>query len=247
MARSDPPMPIGTIGAPVRAERKDAPSIKSSTTAPSRRVPSGKMTRSSPRRNTSSSALERLTVGRLTVDREGPDGEAQFAEPFVLPHLVLGHEEELAFRAEGGEAEVGKGSVHRGQDGGSGRGDVLSPDDPGPEPGPEHGDEDHPLGPVQRSAPRVDLEGLVPPRCFHRTAPTMRIRARRRAWFGHSHDSTSSTTSCTVRPVVSSLCASSASREGDASWVESIRSRRATPSGASSLRRRARSWADAVR
>ena len=50
----------------------------------------------------------------------------------------------------------------------------------------------------------------------------------------HSHDNTSSTTSCTVRPVVSRWWASSACRNGDASRVESIRSRRATPSGASS-------------
>ena len=47
-------MPMGTMGAPVRADRKAAPSIRSSTSAPTRRVPSGNSTRSSPRLRTSS-------------------------------------------------------------------------------------------------------------------------------------------------------------------------------------------------
>ncbi len=47
-------MPTGTMGAPVRAERKAAPSIRSSITGPSRLVPSGKRTSTSPLRSTSS-------------------------------------------------------------------------------------------------------------------------------------------------------------------------------------------------
>ena len=71
MARSDPPMPMGTMGAPVRAERKAAPSMRSSTTGPSRRVPSGNRTRSWPLAQHLLGSLERLAVGRLPVDGEG--------------------------------------------------------------------------------------------------------------------------------------------------------------------------------
>ena len=35
MARSEPPIPMGTIGAPVRADKKVAPSMRSSITLPS--------------------------------------------------------------------------------------------------------------------------------------------------------------------------------------------------------------------
>ena len=107
------------------------------------------------------------------------------------------------------------------------------PVDLGPEPGPQRGDEDGALDAVQHGRARVDLEDLVRGR-VPRPRPRRRRRSGRRARCAHSHDNTSSTTSCTLRPVVSSRCASSASRSGDASRVESIRSRRATPSGASS-------------
>ena len=117
MARSEPPMPMGTMGAPVRAERNAAPSMRSSITGPSRRVPSGKSTRhlalcAAPPRP---AAAPR---GRPTRGARGRRRrvEQQLAEPLVLPHLVLGHEEELAVGAEGGEAEVGEGAVDRGQD-----------------------------------------------------------------------------------------------------------------------------------
>ena len=218
------------------------------STGPSRRVPSGNRTRSSPRRSTSSA---RWSASRSADSRwtgKAPDGEQQLAEPLVLPHLVLGHEEELALGAEGGEAEVGEGAVHRGQDGRPGRGDVLAPDDLGPEPDPERGDEEHALDPVQRRAAGVDLEGLVPPR---------RLGAGRRPTaLGRRATIPLVLTATTAPPRPHpARCDRSyraggrpgASRRGEASRVESMRSRRATPSGASSWRRRARSSGEAVR
>ena len=92
-----------------------------------------------------------------------------------------------------------------------------------------------------------------------RRYPSLRVGSMANSWClpgagtaaglgrAHSHDSTSSTTSCGVRPVVSRRWASGACCSGDAVLVESIRSRRATSAADSSWRRRARSSADAVR
>ena len=75
--RSEPPMPTGTTGASARAERKPAPSRMSSTTGPSRRVPSGKSTSTSPAAQHGLGVHERRAIRRLTVDGEGAEGDEQ--------------------------------------------------------------------------------------------------------------------------------------------------------------------------
>ena len=132
-------------------------------TGPARRVPSGKSTRASPLRSTSSA---RWSASRSADSRwtgKAPTVSSSLPSHLLLPHLVLRHEEELAVRAEGGEPEVGERAVHRRQDDRPGLGHVLPPDHLGPEPGPQGGDEEAALDPVQRGTPRVDLEGLWRP------------------------------------------------------------------------------------
>ena len=234
----------------MRAERKVAPSIRSSTTGPARRVPSGKITRELAPAQHLFSVLERLPVGRLTVDRKGADGEEQFAEPLVLPLSSLVMKKSLRSVQKAAKPKSAKDRCTGARMAGSGGGDVLSPDDLGPEPGPEHADEDHALAPVQHRTSRVDLERLVPPRCFtparHR-AIAIAIRDRRRAGCAHSHDSTSSTTSShrapsRIEPMrVFGLCS------GDASRGRAIRSRRADTLGCLVVASPRPLWADAVR
>ena len=91
MARSEPPMPIGTMGAPVRADRKAAPSMRSSITGPSRRVPSGKSTSTCPWRSTSSarwsasrSADSRCTGKAPTLRRSLPNHLFFHISSFVM-------------------------------------------------------------------------------------------------------------------------------------------------------------------
>ena len=114
-------------------------------------------------------------------------------------------------------------------------------------------------GPTGREgAPGVDHEGHATPGSRVRRLGFVGRRCRlggpagvatsdRRLLGVQSHDSTSSTTSSTARPVVSSSRASAAWTSGEVARLESRRSRRATPSGASSWRRRARSSGAAVR
>ena len=138
---------------------------------PRGRVPSGKSTSTEPLRSTSSARWSASRCGRLAVHREGAHREQQLAEPLALPHLVLGHEEELPVRAERREAEVGEGAVHGRHDHRTGLGDMLAPDHLGAEPRPERGDEDRALDPVQRCAPGLDFKGLVSARRGRRSRP----------------------------------------------------------------------------
>ena len=101
---------------------------------PARRVPSGNRTRHLAPLEDLLGPLQGLAVGRLAMDGKGPDVEQQAAQPLLLPQGVLGHEEELALGAEGGEPEVGEGAVHRGQDHGAAGRHVLAADHLGPEP-----------------------------------------------------------------------------------------------------------------
>src|SRR5581483_1777875 len=66
MARSDPPMPTGTIGTPVRRATYAAPSNRSWTIGPLWRVPSGNRTSGSPDSMTS---MQRRRASRSTVPR----------------------------------------------------------------------------------------------------------------------------------------------------------------------------------
>ena len=127
--------------------------------------------------------------------------------------LVLGHEEELAGGDEGGEAEVGEGPVHRGQDDRALGRDVGAAESPGA--GTTRRGSPSKMAradPVADGSARVGLEGHPPggraPRSRPRWPPSrssgLRLLGR------HSHDSTSSTTSSTLRPVVSSRWASAA-------------------------------------
>ena len=213
---------------------------------PSRRVPSGKRTRSSPVRSTSSA---RWSASRSADSRwtgKAPTVRSSLPSHLLLPHLVLGHEEELALGAEGGEAEVGKRAVHRRQDGRTGRRDVLPPDDLGAEPDPEHRGEEHR---ARRGRAACDAGRS-------RRADAAPEPRRPPSASSASGDDPAALTATTAPPrrhpprCDRSYRAGgrrSASRRGEASRVESIRSRRATPSGASSSRRRARSSAEAVR
>ncbi len=244
MARSEPAMPIGTMGAPVRADKKVAPSISSRTSGPSRLVPSGNMTSSSRRIRTSSARLSasrsadsRCTGNAPTLSRSRP--RALF---FHISSLVM--KKSLRLVQKAANPKSAKERCTGARMAGPEVGTCSFPDDPRAEPRPEGRHEDGALGPVEGGPARIDLERLVPAR---RGGRGFVLARHRRTRVVHSHDSTSSTTSCTVRPVVSSRWASSASRNGEASRVESIRSRRATPSGASSSRRRARSSGEAVR
>ena len=74
--QAEPPMPTGTTVAPVRAARKATPSLRSSTTGPVRRSPSGNRMSTSPasstcsaRRRASRSADSRWTGKAPTVGR----------------------------------------------------------------------------------------------------------------------------------------------------------------------------------
>ena len=64
MALSEPPMPTGTIGAPVRPWMNAGPSNSSSTTGPSWRVPSGNITSGSP---PSTTAWQACSASRSAV------------------------------------------------------------------------------------------------------------------------------------------------------------------------------------
>ena len=116
MARSEPPMPIGTIGAAGagREERGALHQVFDHRALAARAL--GEEDEHAVLAQDLLGPLQRLAVGRLAVHGEGADREQQLAEPLVLPHLVLRHEEELAVGAEGGEPEVGERAVHRGQD-----------------------------------------------------------------------------------------------------------------------------------
>ena len=221
------------MGAPVRAERKVAPSMRSSTTGPSRRVPSGNRTRSSPLRNTSSA---RWSASRSADSRW--TGKAPTVSSSLPSHLLF-HISSLVMKKslrsvqKAAKPKSAKDRCTGAKMAGPVAGMCSLPDDLRPEPDPEDRGEEHALDAVQHRTARVYLERLVSSRVPRRPLPAI-FGVGRRSRCAHSHDSTSSTTSCTLRPVVSSRCASSASRRGEASRVESIRSRRATPSGASS-------------
>ena len=192
--------------------------------------------------------LQRLAVGRLAVHGEDADVEEQLAQPLVLPQGVLGHEEQLAPGAEGGEPEVGEGAVDGGQDDRPGGRHVLAC--PRPWAGTTACSTTLKMTPhdaIGDLARGLDGELLVPARGRGARVAARNWQARFGHGCAHSHDSTSSTTSCTVRPVVSRRCASAAWVRGEAARVESMRSRRATPAADSSWRRRARSSGDAVR
>ena len=70
-------------GAPVRADRKAAPSMRSSITGPVPARPLGEQHEDLALAQHLLGPLERLAVGRLPVDREGADAEQQLAEPLV--------------------------------------------------------------------------------------------------------------------------------------------------------------------
>ena len=166
MARSDPPMPIGTMGAPVRADRKVAPSIRSSTTGPSRRVPSGNRTRSSPLRNTSSArwSASRSADSRCT-------GKAPTVSSSLPSHLLF-HISSLVMKnslrsvQKAAKPKSAKDRCTGARMAGPVAGMCSLPDDLRPEPDPEHGGEEHALDPVEHRTARVDLEGLVASRCL---------------------------------------------------------------------------------
>ena len=116
MASAVPPMPMGTMVAPVRAARKAAPSCRSSTTGPARRVPSGNKMSTSPRSSTSwaRSRARRSAPSRWTG--KAPTASRNVPEQRRLPHLVLGHVEDLARGHLGHHEEVHEAAVHGGQD-----------------------------------------------------------------------------------------------------------------------------------
>ena len=225
-------MPTGTIGAPVRADRKAAPSMRSSITGPARRVPSGKSTRTSPLRSTSSArwSASRSADSRWTGKAPTSSSSLPSHLFFHISSLVMKNSLRSVQKAANPKSAnerctgaritgpvsgtcsvpvtLGRNQVHRA------------------------------VTKMARSArysavaPRVDLEGLVPARRRGRTAPsppsgvapwaltaTTAPPRRHPARCGRSYRAGGR------RPP---------RRSGEASRVESIRSRRATPSGASS-------------
>ena len=71
---AEPPIPTGTTVAPVRAARKATPSCRSSTTGPGPPLAFGEQDQHLPGLQHLLGPAERLPVGRLPVDGEGPDG-----------------------------------------------------------------------------------------------------------------------------------------------------------------------------
>src|SRR5581483_105967 len=92
--RSLPPIPIGTIGTPIRAATKATPWCRSSTTGPDRRVPSGNMPSGSP------------PAGSAALDREAAQRGEERGRPAVLPQLGLAHEPDPPPRDAGQERRV---------------------------------------------------------------------------------------------------------------------------------------------
>ncbi len=74
MAWAVPPMPMGTMAAPVRAARKAAPSCRSSTTGPARRRALGEQDEHVAALEHVLGPLEGQAVRRVAVDGEGADG-----------------------------------------------------------------------------------------------------------------------------------------------------------------------------
>ena len=78
--RSLPPIPIGTIGTPMRAATKATPWCRSSTTGPDRRVPSGNMPRGSPPESAASAARMAARSAPLRSTGKPPSAERKVAD-----------------------------------------------------------------------------------------------------------------------------------------------------------------------
>ena len=111
-ARSDPPMPIGTMGTRWRHATNAGPWWMSSTTGPSHRWPSGNITTGSPPATASSARRSAGAVCVLPVHGEGPHHLDEPAEAGRPPQRVLGHEPHGAGHGHPRHQEVHVGPVH---------------------------------------------------------------------------------------------------------------------------------------
>ena len=109
-------MPTGTTVAPVRAARKATPSWRSCDHRPGATLTLGEQDEHLAGVEDLLGPAQRLAVGRLAVDGEGPDRGKDPGQQTVLPQAVLGHVVELARRDLGGHEEVDERPVDRGDD-----------------------------------------------------------------------------------------------------------------------------------
>ena len=116
MASAVPPIPMGTMGAPVRAAEEGGALVEVLDHGPR---PSGALGEQDEHVAAFEDVLgpvEREAVGPVAVDREGAHRVEERAQQRRLPQLVLGHVEDLALGHLGDHEEVHEAAVHRGQD-----------------------------------------------------------------------------------------------------------------------------------